>query len=335
MSERAEATWHGPLLVLRVLLGVAGAIALVPVVASLLLRHVDVEQAQLAAYVSATPVVVLAGVGAIALFALAWSRIGVAVAAVLTVLLALTQLPPFLGTASAADGSSRLVVMTLNMHWGDADAGAIVDAVREHDVDVLTLVEVTPDAVQELDALGIGDLLPHHLATPRYGVSGNGLWSRHPLTEVAVPPGLGHPPVAATVEVGGRDVFVAAVHPVAPYPDGARQWSREVLALADWLGTVDGPAVVAGDFNATSDHRQFRSILDAGFEDAAAQAGVGWQPTFPANRRRIPMLIAIDHVLAGEDVVATDLARLELPGTDHAALVATLAVAPGLAGGGG
>ena len=269
------------------------------------------------------------------LFALAWSRIGMAVAGVLTVLLALTQLPAFLGTASAADGSTPLVVMTLNMHYGGADAGDIVDTVRERDVDVLALVELTPDAVAR----------PRRPRSRRPAAAHRAVATRDRIRERAVEPLPTHPgrrPRGLRAPTGGGDARARRPGgvrrggaPVAPYPDGARRWSREMADLADWLGAVDGAAIVAGDFNATRDHQQFRSVLDAGFEDAGAQAGSGWQPTFPANRRRIPMLITIDHVLVSDGIVATDLDRIEIPGTDHATLVATLAVAPGLADDGG
>jgi endonuclease/exonuclease/phosphatase (EEP) superfamily protein YafD len=327
-TATADPTWAPLLKGVRIVLGLAGALALVPVVASLVLRQVAVDRPRLVAYVAGTPVVVFAGFAAVVLFTLARSRIGVAVAGVLTIVLALSQVPLYLGTASAAPGSTPLTVMTLNMHYGGADPDAVVAAIRTHDVDVMATVEMTPVAVEALQRAGIDDLLPFHDLKPRGGASGNGVWSRLPLTHVDTPGDFAHQPVSTMLDYHGRAIFFSAVHPLSPYPANSAAWSEEMGRIATWLDGIHGLAVVAGDFNATRDHKQFRDILDTGFADAATQAGVGWQPTYPANRRRIPLLVAIDHVLVQGGIVATDVHRLDIADTDHAGLVATLMVPP-------
>jgi endonuclease/exonuclease/phosphatase (EEP) superfamily protein YafD len=324
----ADPTWDAVVKGIRIILAVIGGLALVPVVASLILRQVAVDRPRLVAYVAGTPVVIFAGLAAVVLFALARSRIGTAVAGVLTIVLALSQVPLYLGTGSAVPGSTPLRVMTLNMHYGGADAQTIVDIVRDRQVDVLATVEMTPEAVDALQRAGIDALLPHHDLKPRGNASGNGVWSRLPMTHVDTPGDYAHQPVSTMLDFHGRPIFFSAVHPLSPYPSNAAGWSEEMGRLADWLDDVHGLAIVAGDFNATHDHKQFRDILDGGWDDAAAQAGVGWQPTYPANRRRIPLLVAIDHVLVRDGLVATDVERLDIPDTDHAGLLATIMVPP-------
>lgn len=51
--------------------------------------------------------------------------------------------------------------MTLNCRYGRANAAAIVSAVKEHDVAVLALQELTDDLVAALDEAGLSDLLPY------------------------------------------------------------------------------------------------------------------------------------------------------------------------------
>lgn len=318
-----------PAAVLRSLLALAGVVGTMAVAASLVLRQVDVTSERLVAYVAATPVVVAVGFGAVVLLLISGSRARTAVAGVLTTVLALTQVPLYLGAEVPAEGAATMTVMTVNLHYGDADADEILAAVREHGVDVLATQELTNPAVETLRGEGIDGLMPFQALNPG-GSQGNGLWSRHPLTELDRPGGFDNEPVAAAVDLDGRPVFVACVHPESPYPDGAQQWSAEMHRLAEWLEDVDGPAIVAGDFNSTADHRQFRGVLEAGFEDAATQVGAGWLPTFPANRRRVPLLITIDHVLANRGIVATSVERVVIAGTDHAALVVRLAVPPGV-----
>jgi endonuclease/exonuclease/phosphatase (EEP) superfamily protein YafD len=80
---------------------------------------------------------------------------------------------------------------------------------------------------------------------------------------------------------------------------------------------------VAGDFNASQDHAAFRRILDAGVRDAARLAGSSRAPSWPA--RTTPAFGAqIDHVLVSEDFSARDARFLDLPGTDHRALLVDL-----------
>ena len=228
MREDVDPTWRGAVLAVRVALGLAGALALAPVVASLVLRQMVVTRPRLVAYVAGTPVVALAGAVAIVLFLLARSRIGTAVASVLTAVLVLSQVPLYLGTASAAPGSTPLVVMTLNMHFGGADPAGVVGEVRRHHVDVLATEEMTPQAVDALRAAGISDVLPYQDLKPGGGAAGNGVWSRYRLTHVHTPFDFGHPPDSTTLDYHGRAIFMSAVHPVSPYPSNSVEWSEEM-----------------------------------------------------------------------------------------------------------
>ena len=63
--------------------------------------------------------------------------------------------------AAEAAKHGRFRVMTLNCRYGRANAAAIVGAVKEHDVAVLALQELTDDLVAALDEAGLSDLLPY------------------------------------------------------------------------------------------------------------------------------------------------------------------------------
>jgi endonuclease/exonuclease/phosphatase (EEP) superfamily protein YafD len=312
--------------VLRWLLILAGVASAIPVAVTLLLRQFDIASPLVVGYVAGTPFVMFSGVAAVLALVVArwWS--GAAVAGALTVVLVLTQVPLYLGSARADGPSTAITLMTVNLHYGSGDAGGVVRLARNLDVDVLALEELTVDARNAMEDAGLDELLPHSVAAPDIGPRGNGIWSRHPLDAVAVPDGFRRTPVAVEVDVGEQTVFVAVVHPPSPFPANTAEWSAELGRLADWLGTIDGPAVVAGDFNATYDHRAFRDLLATGLRDAAEQVGAGFLPTYPAGRRQIPLLITIDHVLSGGGVVAVELERVDVVGTDHAGLVAVLAV---------
>ena len=122
--------------------------------------------------------------------------------------------------------------------------------------------------------------------------------------------------------------------------------------------------VLMGDFNATWDHAPFRAMLgvdgaggagpagttDAAttdaekgvgsnavragqdatggsvtLHDAAHECGQGLVATWPSNAPVAP-LAGIDHVVTSDAAVATSVRNLAIPGSDHAALLATLAL---------
>ena len=87
-----------------------------------------------------------------------------------------------------------------------------------------------------------------------------------------------------------------------------------------WSET-SGPAIVGGDFNATYDHAQFRALLGR-FGDAAEQAGAGHLMTYPTDKWGFP-IVGVDHILVAGGT-ATDVRTLDLPGSDHRALIATV-----------
>ena len=64
-------------------------------------------------------------------------------------------------------------------------------------------------------------------------------------------------------------------------------------------------------------------MLSSGYRDAAASAGAGLRGTWPSDGRLPP--VAIDHVLvpAAWRVVSAEV--LDLPGSDHRAVLAVLA----------
>lgn len=80
------------------------------------------------------------------------------------------------------------------------------------------------------------------------------------------------------------------------------------------------------DFNATLDHRHLRGVLDRGWRDAAGEVGEGLRPTWPVGRR---VGLHIDHVLVSADFAVGRVSIHEIPGTDHRAVVADLALRRG------
>ena len=227
---------------------------------------------------------------------------------------------------AAAAGGRTLVVMSSNMLVGSADAAAIVRLARSHRVDVLSLQELTPEAVKRLDGAGIHGLLPGRVLDPRAGASGSGLMARRALRQIGGDDSAHHAqPEAALALGGGGQLRVKVVHPIPPLSGAsASTWRRELRGLpGPATGGVGGVArLLVGDFNATLDHGEFRRLLARGFHDAADVTGDGLRSTWPVGSARPP--ITIDHVLVPATVRVRRLSVHEIPGSDHRAVIAEL-----------
>ena len=221
----------------------------------------------------------------------------------------------------------KLRVLTLNVLGGSADPAAAVEAVARHQVDLLVVQELTPGMVHRLADAGLDAMLPYRHLSPRPGPHGTGLWARWPMAPLPPVPGLKAAAPRALIEpVEGRPVTVTGVHPKAPVRRNVRLWQQELAAIRSTLVTSDGPQVVAGDFNASRDHRPFRALLNAGFLDCADAARRRPWPgfTWPAGRW-IPLVMRLDHVLVSRGSASVRAVRvIRVPGTDHRGVLAVI-----------
>lgn len=243
--------------------------------------------------------------------------IGVTVVAV-AVALAAVLIPRLVPVPAPVASGRQVRIMASNLDVGRADVTAIVELVREHNVDVLNLEELTPREAGEFDRAGLFDLLPYRVlkAAPR-GV-GSGIVSRYPLTELSLagPSLLAQP--SARVDLGGAALEVVAVHPIPP-TTSVTTWKNEIGGLPAPDRTI---RILAGDFNATLDHATFRRLLKSGYADAGERLGQGFVPTWPSRGWSPP--VTIDHVVVDSRVSVTGYAVFGLPGSDHRAVFAQL-----------
>jgi endonuclease/exonuclease/phosphatase family metal-dependent hydrolase len=230
--------------------------------------------------------------------------------------------PQVTGDDPAPDeGAQRITVMNANLYEGRADAQDVVDAVRANHVDLLVLEEITPQLLEEMDGLGLAELLPERVGEPDYMVAGTMILANQPLTD--------HVRLRTTFqgwEARFGTITVLGVHPVAPVDPAG--WLADHAAILKQAEADDADLIV-GDLNATPDHSVLRRLDDAGYRDAGELSNEGWQPTWPANHVGIfpllPPLIRIDHVLVGASLASLGTHTVDIDGTDHLALVATVA----------
>ncbi|GAA2359938.1 endonuclease/exonuclease/phosphatase family protein [Nonomuraea africana] len=267
-----------------------------------------------------TPYALVAG--AVAAVTLALRRRAAAVLALAAcVALAAAVLPRAFAEPPTARGPV-LKVLSINL-FSRADAQAVVSLVRELDPDVFSALELGPETVRRLDAAGLDTLMPHRVLQPARGATGSGLFAKHPLTELkGLFTPIGHNMPAATVTLpSGVQAQVVAIHPNPPLGSMAAEWNASLAAMPP--PSPDVVRVLAGDFNASLDHRAMRDLLAKGYVDAAEAAGVGLTPTWP-HGRLLPPLVTIDHVLADRRVGVARVEVRDVPRTDHRAVFAEL-----------
>lgn len=222
----------------------------------------------------------------------------------------------------AATGAEPLTVMTANLHAGRADGIDLVGIASEEGVDVLVVEEVTTRGVADMERAGVAGLFPHRIGNAADGSGVNGLmvFSRLPLAEaVPVPTRLDGWQVVA------GDLSLIAVHVIGP--TDAAQWRADHEAVRETARAADADLVV-GDFNATHDNLPMRLLAADGWRSAAEVANEGWQPTWPVTGwlgLPVPALVQIDHVLVGRSLAALSTRTVEIPGSDHRAVVAEVA----------
>jgi endonuclease/exonuclease/phosphatase (EEP) superfamily protein YafD len=270
-------------------------------------------------FLPAWPVAVGAGLGRRwALFATALAVVLAHVAFVAPELAARGPVP------AAAAGVRAVRLFNANVYaWNEQPQG-IAGEIRSSRPDVVFLQESTPAIIEAIDATGALEELPYRLAVPRNDPFGGLLAARWPLLDQEVVELDGRPVLLrATVETEGGPLRLYAVHVVAPFGGGREPWADEMRAVAGAVRTERLPVLMAGDFNATWNHRAFRRLLDTGLTDAAAARGRPFQMTWRQGRF-IPPLTRIDHVLTSPGLAVAAIRTGEGRASDHRPIVADI-----------
>lgn len=215
----------------------------------------------------------------------------------------------------------KLRIMSANVLKGAGNPEWLVSLVGVRQPDVLALQEQGPEYRRALAKAGLFDVLPHRVVGHGHRLNDAAIVAKYPLEPLAE-----HLPsvfVGASLALpGGDPVPLLSAHPIPPAtPRTERHWARTLAALAGASGDFAG-GVLAGDFNATVDHPQFRALLAQGWRDAAGEMGQGARSTW-AGRLGL-MRLTIDHVLVPPGSAVESFRIDHLPGSDHRVLTVTI-----------
>jgi endonuclease/exonuclease/phosphatase (EEP) superfamily protein YafD len=259
-------------------------------------------------------------------------RRGWRIAAVLVMVLglvgaALTAPRRFSDADPPPAGSRVLTIMVANVLGGGADAGAVAKVIQERKPDLVSLPEAQADVRDDIRA---------HLQGLAYnGYTLQPSAAEESATSVLVSSSLGAVRFAkdqvATnfghiIVTGGNlgEVRLIAYHGFPPLPSEVTTWKRDLDVLRQWCAQ-NPPTIVAGDFNATTDHADFRYALGSNCRSVASLTGAGLIGTWPSNRPAVTR-IQIDHVLITRQLEPGQFTTYAIEGSDHRAVVATVAV---------
>jgi endonuclease/exonuclease/phosphatase family metal-dependent hydrolase len=228
------------------------------------------------------------------------------------------------GPSSSDD---EIVIYTHNVWWRRGEPEAIANSIDSSQADIVVLQEVSPELI---DALGQHPLLADdyrfRASEPSdEDINGLAVWSRYPISDATVDVlGETTPRLRTTIESPRGPFRLDAVHVTAPISDDrVREWETQLSQLA---ATDDAaPTLLAGDFNATEDHLQFRSILEQGWTDAHGPKGCGLDATW-ASERWFPTLLRLDHVLASGHFEVLALEVGHNASSDHRPVIATVRI---------
>ena len=266
--------------------------------------------------------------GLLAVGATAVRRHALAVAAAITGLgyVAVTAPLVLAGSGPAPDETApRVSIVAANLLFGNERIDDAADALLELDVDVLALSEVTPEIADRLRRHPIAHEYPHRVERPAPLASGLLVWSRLPLGPVGDQPDFRRA-IDTTVVTGDGLLRLLLVHPPPPVFD-RDQWHDELRAIPRVVSGTAFPTVVLGDFNASQFHPPFRRMVgDADLHDVLVDTDRPFTATWPTDSV-LPPFTPIDHILLQQSVATVDAHVATIPGSDHRAVVATVAFA--------
>ncbi|MDD0843988.1 endonuclease/exonuclease/phosphatase family protein [Pseudomonas sp. Gutcm_11s] len=208
----------------------------------------------------------------------------------------------------SGDDATPLTVASANVHLSSRDVGPLRDWLAQARPEVVVLLEVSPRYAQALQTLpGYPYRLVHADSSP-FGIA---LLSSLPLDHPQIGQDeRGIPHLRARLQLAGCSIALSAFHPMPPLsPDDHSSRDRQLRELLRASG--DGPALLAGDLNATPWSSAFAGLDALGWRRAS-----GLAPTWPSLGAGV-LGIPIDHVLASRHWRLLSSERGPDLGSDH------------------
>lgn len=218
------------------------------------------------------------------------------------------------------DSEPALRVVSANTLMVNPSPEALVEEVLGYQADVLLFQEFTPAIRSAME----GSDYPYRLEHPAQHSFGIGLYSRYPITSERLIQIGGVDWQRVVLAVDGRSVEVWNVHTLPPVSARYhRDWLGQIAVVAAEARKVQGPLVVAGDFNLTRHHQGYAQLTEV-LVDAHRDCGRWVASTWPAGGFLFGggPEIKLDYVFLGGGVRCSRIAEGIGVGSDHRPLIA-------------
>ena len=223
-------------------------------------------------------------------------------------------------------GPTKLKIMSFNVLGHNFDQYAVADRVREHNPDVLTVVEYSNHWEEVFKEFY--EEYPYRVLEPRWHGFGIAMFSKFPIIDSEVrmltEKSTDNPCIVAKLQVEDQELRVAGMHVLSP-TNVFRMKLRnaQIKEMAQILNQRQEPTVLVGDFNCVPWSPVLVDFLKS-TELRDSRQGFGYQPSW--HVKLWPMMIPIDHAFVSEQVHVHDRMLGDAAGSDHLPLVLEISI---------
>ncbi|MGH1489664.1 MAG: endonuclease/exonuclease/phosphatase family protein [Acidimicrobiales bacterium] len=216
-----------------------------------------------------------------------------------------------------------ITIYTANVLFDVGRPADVATSILAADPDVILMQETSLSFMRELQADPRMAEYQYRSEQIRGASLRTVIWSRLPILSLEMEPFDVSDLVNVTVASPYGEFVVTGLHTLAPIRQSyVPSWQRQF----DQLAAIDTstPRLIAGDFNATSDHKPFRTLLQSGWTDVHDEAGCGFDATWPVNGGLPIAVMRLDHVLMTDHFEVLDVQFGEPAGSDHKPVIASI-----------
>ncbi len=238
----------------------------------------------------------------------------------LSTVLAPTPSPASAGTSRAVEpsGQPEYKLLQLNLRFDNVEQTDVIRLIAQQAPDVITLQEVSDNWRPKFTA--IEARYPYNIYCPSTKrIGGVAILSRRPFALGTTPQCIGNALAGmARIDFGGRSALIAALHLEWPWPFTQ---AENVEELRPYFERLQGPMIVAGDFNAVPWSQTVRQIADASKTRSVDGLRPSWlvNGTLAKAARWIGM--PLDHILVSDRISGMYVETLRPVGSDHLPLL--------------
>ncbi|MBI1213877.1 MAG: hypothetical protein GC190_20640 [Alphaproteobacteria bacterium] len=238
-------------------------------------------------------------------------------------LVCLAQALPYEQTPQAKVAGPHVRLLSFNIFFDNQRLADVVQAVRALNADVVVLLEVAPhnrDLLRPLD-----QDYPHRIDCWQKRRCDILVLSRIPLTDLEPSLSIINTPpawAAAALDIAGCRFALIAAHLSLPFPfHYPGEQAARATSLTQIVQQIEGPKILAGDFNAASWGAVVTDIADATQLQLLTGYGATWPTGLPTY-----LGIPIDNVLASRSLLFLSRELEEIPGSDHRGVLTEIAL---------